>query len=143
MAVGRLIISLVVGSIVLNVLGPLRGLSEKRMGAYEGMLPGLRVEITPENQLAWLIKMSLSAILLEVIVPGVIYAIVVQALGRSGVLVGMLFWGAAWLIGALPQHVFEPMLINVPRRFVVHNVMASLLIYLIIGAVVGAIYTVG
>lgn len=142
MAVGWLIVSLVVGAVVLNILGPLRGVSEQKFGAYQGMLPGLKVEVTPENQGAWIVKMSLAAVLLEVIVPGVIYAMFAEQLGRSGTLFGMIFWGAAWLIGALPQHVFEPMLINVPRRFVIHNVVASLLIYLIIGAVVGGIYPV-
>ncbi len=54
-----------------------------------------------------------------------------------------MFWGGAWVIGALPALVFEPMLIHVPRRFVVHNIVWSLLVYLVIGAVVGLIYPVG
>jgi hypothetical protein len=142
MAIGWLALALAVGSIVLNILGPLRGTSEKRMGVYEGMLPGLQVEVTPENLRTWLAQMTIAAVLFEVIVPGVIYAVLAEELGRSGILFGMMFWGGAWLIGSLPPLVFEPMLIHVPRRFVVHNLVWSLLVYLIIGAVVGLIYPV-
>ncbi|HML21009.1 MAG TPA: hypothetical protein PKD09_05130 [Aggregatilinea sp.] len=143
MAVGWLILALVAGSVVLNIVGPLRGMSEKKMGVYERMLPGMQVEVTPENLRTWLARMTIAAVLLEVIVPGVIYAMLAEELERSGVLFGMLFWGSAWLIGSLPVLVFEPMLIHVPRRFVIHNIAWSLLIYLIIGAVVGLIYPVG
>ena len=142
MSVGWLILALVTGSVVLNIVGPLRGLSEKKTGAYKNMLPGMQVEVTSENLRTWLVKMSIAAVLLEVIVPGVIYAVLAEELNRSGVLFGMLFWGGAWLVGSLPVLVFEPMLIHVPRRFVVHNVVWSLFTYLVIGAVVGLIYPV-
>lgn len=142
MAIGWLVLALVVGAVVLNVLGPLRGISEKRLGVYNGMLPGLQVEVTSENLRAWLAQMTVSAVLLEVVVPGVIYAALAEELGRSGIQLGMMFWGGAWVIGALPALVFEPMLIHVPRRFVVHNIVWSLLVYLVIGAVVGLIYPV-
>ncbi len=143
MAVGWLIVALAAGAVVLNMVGPLRGISEKKMGVYEHMLPGMQVEVTPENLRTWLVRMTIAAVLLEVIVPGVIYAVLAEELERSGVLLGMLFWGGAWVIGALPVLVFEPMLIHVPRRYVVHNIVWSLLVYLIIGAVVGLIYPVG
>ena len=142
MAIGWLIVSLVVASIVLNVLGPLRGISEQKMQVYEHMPPGMQVEVTPDNQRTWLVQMILAGVLFEVIVPGVIYAILAEELGRSGLLFGMAFWGGAWLIGALPALVFEPMLVRVPRRFVLHNIVWSLLIYLIMGGVVGLIYPV-
>ncbi|HEX3051274.1 MAG TPA: hypothetical protein VHP83_11510 [Aggregatilineaceae bacterium] len=138
MALGSLAVALIAGSVVLNVLGFLRGMSEKKMKIYEQMLPGMPVEFTPD----WLIKMTLAAVLLEVIVPGLIFAPLAEELERSGILVGMMFWGGAWVIGALPSLVFEPMLIHVPRRFVMHNVVWSLFIYLVIGAVVGGIYPV-
>jgi len=143
MSIGWLIVALVAGTVVLNVVGPLRGLSEKKMGVYERMLPGMQVEVTPENLRTWLIRMTIAAVLLEVIVPGVIYAILAEELGRSDIFFGMMFWGGAWVIGALPQMVFEPMLIHLPRRYVVHNIVWSLLVYLVIGAVVGLIYPVG
>jgi hypothetical protein len=142
MSVGWLVLALVAGSVVLNIVGPLRGMSEKRMGVYKSMLPGMQVEVTSENLRTWLAQMTLAAMLLEVIVPGVIYAVLAEELDRSGVLFGMLFWGGAWLIGSLPPLVFEPMLIHVPRRVVIHNIVWSLLVYLVIGAVVGLIYPV-
>lgn len=142
MAIWWLILSLVVGSIVLNIVGPLRGISEKKMNVYERMLPGMQVEVTSEDLRTWLAQMTLTAVLLEVIVPGVIYAVLAEELGRSGILFGMLFWSSAWLIGSLPVLVFEPMLIHVPRRFVIHNIVWSLITYLIIGAVVGLIYPI-
>ena len=142
MAIGWLILSLLVGSIVLNIVGPLRGISEKKMNVYERMLPGMQVKVTSENLRTWLAQMTLAAVLLEVIVPGIIYAVLAEELGRSGILFGMLFWSSAWLIGSLPVLVFEPMLIHVPRRFVIHNIMWSLITYLIIGAVVGLIYPI-
>lgn len=143
METGWLVLALVIGSVVLNILGPLRGLSEKRLGIYKDMLPGLQVEVTAETMRGWLARMTVAAVVLEVIVPGVIYALLAEELERSGALLGMLFWGGAWLVGSLPPLVFEPMLIHVPRRFVVHNIVWSLLIYLAIGAVVGGIYPVG
>ena len=94
MSIGWLILALVVGAVVLNILGPLRGVSEKKMGVYERMLPGMQVEVTSENLRAWLIRMTMVAVLLEVIVPGVIYAMLAEELERSGVLLGMLFWGS-------------------------------------------------
>jgi hypothetical protein len=142
MAIGWLVLALVGGSVVLNILGPLRGISEKKMKIYEGMLPGLQVELTSVNLRIWLARMTIAAVLLEVIVPGAIYVVLAEELERSGVLFGMMFWGGAWLVGSLPVLVFEPMLIHVPRRFVIHNIVWSLLIYLIIGAVVGLIYPV-
>ena len=39
MGVGSLVLALVIGSVVLNILGPLRGMSEKKMAVYEDMLP--------------------------------------------------------------------------------------------------------
>ncbi len=140
MEIGWLILALALGTIVLNVLGPLRGISEKRFGVYADMLPGLPVEVAPQDLRAWLARMTLAAVLLEVLVPGVIYAVLAEELARSGILLGMAFWGGAWLIGTLPVHAFEPMLIHVPRRFVVHNIVWSLLTYLAIGAVVGLVY---
>jgi len=142
MSIGWLILALAAGAVVLNIVGPLRGISEKKMGVYERMLPGMQVEVTSENLRTWLIRMTIAAVLLEVIVPGVIYAVLAEELQRSGVVLGMLFWGGTWLTGALPVLVFEPMLIHVPRRFVIHNIVWSLLVYLIIGAVVGLIYPV-
>jgi uncharacterized membrane protein len=142
MSVGWLVLALVAASVVLNIVGPLRGMSEKKMGVYKSMLPGMQVEVTSKNLRTWLAQMTLTAMLLEVIVPGVIYAVLAEELDRSGVLFGMLFWGGAWLIGSLPPLVFEPMLIHVPRRFVIHNIVWSLLVYLVIGAVVGLIYPV-
>lgn len=142
MAIGWLILAIAAGAVVLNIMGPIRGISEKKMGVYERMLPGMQVEVTSENLRAWLARMTIAAVLLEVIIPGVIYAMLAEELEMSGVLLGMLFWGGAWIIGALPQMIFEPMLIHVPRRYVVHNIVWSLLVYLFIGAVVGRIYPV-
>ncbi|NDJ79290.1 MAG: hypothetical protein GYB65_23815 [Chloroflexi bacterium] len=143
MAIGWLVLALVAGVVVLNILGPLRGMSEKRMGVYDDMLPGMAVEVTPDNMRAWLVRMTVAAVVLEVLVPGVIYALLAEELGRSGILAGILFWGGAWLVGSVPPMVFEPMQLHVPRRFVLHNMVWSLLIYVIIGAVGGAIYPVG
>ena len=143
MALGRLVLALAAGAVALNIVGPLRGVSEKKLRVYEPMLPGMQVEVTPEKLRAWLARMVLAGVLLEVVVPGVIYAALAEALGRSGTLWGVLFWGSAWLMGVFPTLVFEPMLIHVPRRFVLHNVVWSLLTYVIIGAVVGTIYSVG
>jgi hypothetical protein len=139
MTVGWFILALGAGIVVLNILGPLRGLSEKKFGIYREMLP---VEITPQNQKTWLLRMMTAAILLEAVIPAVIYVLLAEELDHSGLLVGMAFWGGAWLIGALPTLVFEPMLIRVSRRFTLHNIAWSLLIYLCIGAAVGLIYPV-
>lgn len=142
MAIGWLVLALAVAAVVLNVLGPLRGVSEKRMRVFDGFPPEMVVEVTPETMRGWLLRMAVAAVLLEVLLPGVLYAIFAEEIGRSGVLVGMLFWGGAWIVGALPQFVFEPMMIRVPPRYVLHNVGWSLAIYAAIGAVVGAIYAV-
>jgi len=142
MAIGWLILAIAAGAVALNIMGPIRGISEKKMGVYERMLPGMQVEVTSENLRAWLARMTIAAVLLEVIIPGVIYAMLAEELEMSGVLLGMLFWGGAWIIGALPQMIFEQMLTHVPRRYVVHNIVWSLLVYLFIGAVVGLIYPV-
>jgi hypothetical protein len=142
MSIGGLLLALLAGAVVLMIVGPVRGLSEKRFGAYAGMMKGLQIQPSGAEVRPWLMRMMGAAILLEVIVPGVLYAVFAEELGRSNPLLGMIFFGGAWVIGALPQFVFEPMLIRVPRRFVIHNIVASLIIYLLIGFTIGLIYPV-
>jgi hypothetical protein len=138
MNIGMLLVSLLVGIIVLNILGFIQGLSEKHFSVYKSIPEKLLVK---QGTPSWLIRMIISAILLEVMIPTVIYSFFVLYLGHSGMVTGILFWGCAWIAGSLPMIVFEPMLIKVTKRFVVHNAVWSFGKYIVIGAIVGWIYS--
>ena len=133
----RFVIAFIVALILVNVLGFMQGVLEQSLHVF-GSIPD---DFIVEQNKPWLIQMIITAIVLEIFFPMLVYVFLAEKLfKKSNIFLGVSFGFLVFLLGALAPHVFTPMLLKVgPSYFWVHaagncaNLCAT-------GAVIGAIY---
>lgn len=134
----RLLIALIVGIVVLNIISPVQEMFDYWLNAYSGLPYEM---IVPKSIGIWMVQMFVFLILFQVAIPMVVYVFLSEiAVKKSNIFIGVLFGLCCFVVGALPQLMFFPLLINVSVNFVLVRSLWSLINLVLVGGVIGGIY---
>jgi hypothetical protein len=134
----RLIIALIVGIVVLNIISPVQEMFDFWFNAFGG----LPYELVVQKSIGmWMVKMLVFIVVFQVVIPMFVYVILSEiAIKKSNIFIGVIFGLCCFVVGALPQLMFFPLLINVSINFVIVRGIWTLINLVIIGGVIGGIY---
>jgi len=133
----RFTIAFVVALILVNVLGFMQGLLEQSLHVF-GDIPDAFII---EQDKPWLIQMVITAVVLEILFPMLVYILLVEKwFKKSNIFLGVSFGFLVFLLGSLAPHLFTPMLIKVALSYFWVHAAGHCANLCVTGAVIGGIY---